>query len=96
MSIIHYIRTPKSTEYDFLLELKYGKPNDGEYLDKIPESVIEAAYEELGEKSFMRNPTVEQKKQVLSIYYRQPDYTKRVKKLLHDNLVVYHMLLGTL
>lgn len=97
MSIFHYIKkTPKSEEIELLLKLKYGEINHGEYLDKIPESVVETAYNEIGEKMFQPKPTLEQKKQIISIHLRQPANRPTVEKLLHDSLVVYHMLLGTL
>jgi hypothetical protein len=96
MSIFHYIKkTPKTTEIDLLLKLKYGEINHGEFLDKIPASVIETVYNEIGEKIGL-NPTLEQKKQLISIYLRQPANRATAEKLLHDSLVVYHMLLGTL
>lgn len=96
MSILHCIKkTSKSEEIDLLLKLKYGKINHGEYLDKIPASVVEASYDIIGEK-IGPNPTLEQKKQIISIYLRQPVNRPAVEKILHEALVVYHSLLGTL
>jgi hypothetical protein len=96
MSILHYIKKPTpNEELDLLIELKYGKINSGEYLDKIPPSVVEASYDIIGEK-IGPDPTLEQKKQIISIYLRQPVNRPAVEKILHEALVVYHSLLGTL
>ncbi len=98
MSIFHYIKkTPKTEEIELLVKLKYGQPKPTEeYLNSLPSSVLDTAYKELGERSFMNPPNDAQKKQVLGIYMRQPTHKKKAEDLILASLVLYHSLLGTL
>jgi len=98
MSIFHYIKkTLKTEEIDLLVVLKYGKTNHTpEYLSSLPHTVIDAAYEEMCLNHTLRPPLYEQKVQTLSIYLSQPVNKPKAEKAIHESLVVYHSLLGTL
>jgi hypothetical protein len=97
MSIFHYIKkTPKTEEIDLLIKLKYGEPtHTDEYLNSLPDSVVDTVYDLLSNPSAYRR-TVDQKKVVLSIHLRQPVNKPKAEKAIHESLVVYHSLLGTL
>lgn len=104
MSIFHYIKkTPKTEEINLLIRLKYGKPNfTFEYIDSLPDSVIDAAYtllrpQQIGGYQFAtREASIDHKKQVISVALQHPNNTLEAEKVIHESLVVYHSLLGTL
>lgn len=94
MSIFNNIKnTSKTEELDLLIQLKYGEPNHtAEYFDKLPEAVITNACRKTSHKP----STVHIQKQVLAILLRQPTNRAIALKALHESLVEYHTLLGTM
>jgi hypothetical protein len=97
MSIFHAIKKiPK--EINLLILLKYGEPNHtNEYLNSLPDTVVDLAYEII-QPNWTRIPTTtqEHKKLMLSIFIRQPVNKPKAEKAIMESLVAYHSLLGTM